>query len=328
MCYDTSLHSTATARHSTTQLHHCMHCSTVNYITPPHHSTTPPLPPCITYHFTASLHHCITAPLHHCSTASLQYCTVLHHSTALPNSSTPLHYITAPLRTSLHHCITPLHHCSSPLHALLHCTTYTTVSLYHGTTTLYGTTLLLCTTARMHYCHCITPLHHSTASLVITSLHHSTIHASASLHTSLIHYNITALHTPLHCLTNSSTPFHSITAPLATSLLCTTACTTATASLHCITTPPCHCITPPTHHCSTASLQFFHPTAARHCSTPLHCLTDSSIPLHHITALQRTSLLCTTVCPTANAHCTKLKAITKTLNKEDKHKGPVNLKKW
>jgi hypothetical protein len=269
MCYDTSLHSTATARHSTTQLHHCMHCSTVNYITPPHHSTTPPLPPCITYHFTASLHHCITAPLHHCSTASLQYCAVLHHSTALPNSSTPLHYI-ASRHHYVHHCITAsLHyHCSSPLHALLHCTTYTTVSLYHGTTTLYGTTLLLCTTARMHYCHCITPLHHSTASLVITSLHHSTIHASASLHTSLIHYNITALHTPLHCLTNSSTPFHSITAPLATSLLCTT-------PLH-----YCHCVaslhhysTMPRHHPAHTSLlhcliTVLHPTAARHSALP------------------------------------------------------------
>jgi hypothetical protein len=212
------------------------------------------------------------------------------------------------------------------------CSTALRTPLYHYTTALQHYTALHCSSAPPRACttataslHCITPL---TASLVITSLHHSTIHASASLHTSLIHYNITALHTPLHCLTNSSTPFHSITAPLATSLLCTTACTTATASLHCITTPPCHCITPPTHHCSTASLQFFHPTAARHCSTPLHCLTDSSIPLHHITALQRTSLLCTTVCPTANAHCTKLKAITKTLNKEDKHKGPVNLKKW
>jgi hypothetical protein len=109
----------------------------------------------------------------------------------------------------------------------------------------------------MHYCHLHNstaplPLHHATAPLhallllhCITSLHHSTMPRHHSSHCSAA----PPCSTPLHCLTNSSTPFHSITAPLrdlvATSLLCTTAPHHSSAPLPlCITS---------LHHSTTAS---------------------------------------------------------------------------
>jgi hypothetical protein len=133
----------------------------------------------------------------------------------------------------------------------------------------------------MHNCHCITPLHAFLLLHCITSLHHSSLaaplqHCSAAPPCS----------TPLHCLTNSSAPFHSTTAPLrdlvASSLLFTTALHHSTAPLPlCITSlhhstiaSPLHYITAPLHHYSTAP----------YCTTPRHCRTParhSNTSRHH-----------------------------------------------
>ena len=115
---------------------------------------------------------------------------------------------------------------------------------------------------------------------------------------------------PLHLSTTAS--LHYITA----SLLCTTACTTATASFHYITA--LHHGTTPLHycHCTTAtaaSLHYMHChcITVLHHSTVLHCTTATG-SLHYITA----SLLCIAICTTATAslQCTALHQCTSPLH--------------
>jgi hypothetical protein len=172
------------------------------------------------------------------------------------------------------------------------CSTAQRTPLQHCTTALQHSTTLHCSSAPLHALlpllhHCM-PFYFSTA-----SLHCITPHIAAPLqHCSAA----PPCSTPLHCLTNSSTPFHSITAPLrdlvASSLLCTTALHNVH---HCITAPQhynalrhyialrhhcmhyCHCITP-LHHCTTACPS----------TSPLYHFTAS---LHHVTASLLTSLL-------------------------------------
>ena len=137
----------------------------------------------------------------------------------------------------------------------------------------------------MHYCHLHNstaplPLHHATAPLhallllhCITSLHHSTMprHLSSHRCSTPTLQRCTPCSSPLHCLTNSSTPFHSITAPLRDLVA-----SYITSLHHCM--HYCHGITPHI----TAPLP--HYSSAPHCSTPLHCLTNSSTPLHSTTS--------------------------------------------
>jgi hypothetical protein len=136
-----------------------------------------------------------------------------------------------------------------------------------------------CSTASLH---CITP-----------PCHGITPHIAALQHCSAV----PPCSTPLHCLTNSSTPFHSISAPLrdplATSLLCTTASlyhsTTTLYALHCSSAPlhallPLHHSTAPLHHCLTPPhhyMLFYGSTASLPCITPpCHGITPHIAALH------------------------------------------------
>jgi hypothetical protein len=283
------MHPCATPRHHdalyyvlcSTALHTALH----HWSTPLPHSTAP-----LRVHCSV---HCIMAPLHHWCTPLhvLLRCDALHHCTTATSSlhytATPLPHATAPLHALLLlHCITSLRHPTMPRpHATHHCSTTSLPCCTPCNTPFHcltnSSTPFHSITAPPHHgtmtsLHALLPLHHFAALLhyITVALHDVLCGCGGSCSPSLrwrpckpqsrrraqvprpqfgtvdrsVVFNVCA---PTQFAFHSAPLHHGTPTPRRHYI---TACTTATASLHCIT---------PLRHHSTPR------RALRHCATPL-----------------------------------------------------------